>query len=71
MEAPRAMSTSHEPIPMLSIIVPVFNEQATVRQLLDALLMKPLQGGRKEVIIVESNSTDGSREIGTSANRPA
>jgi Glycosyl transferase family 2 len=48
---------------VVSIIVPVFNEQATVRQLLDALLMKPLQGGRKETIIVESNSTDGSRPI--------
>jgi hypothetical protein len=47
----------------VSIIVPVFNEQATVRQLLDTLLRKPLEGARKEVIIVESNSTDGSRQI--------
>jgi hypothetical protein len=47
----------------VSIIVPVFNEQATVRQLLDSLLSKPLQGARKEVIIVESNSSDGSRQI--------
>ena len=48
---------------VVSIIVPVFNEQATVRQLLDALLSKPLAGARKEVIIVESNSTDDSRAI--------
>jgi rubredoxin len=48
---------------VVSIIVPVFNEQGTVRQLLDTLLMKPLAGARKEVIIVESNSTDGSRQI--------
>jgi hypothetical protein len=47
----------------VSIIVPVFNEQRTVRQLLDTLLMKTLEGARKEVIIVESNSTDGSRQI--------
>jgi hypothetical protein len=47
----------------VSIIVPVFNEQRTVRQLLDTLLMKRLEGVRKEVIIVESNSTDGSRQI--------
>jgi hypothetical protein len=47
----------------VSIIVPVFNEQHTVRQLLDMLLMKTLDGVRKEVIIVESNSTDGSRQI--------
>ncbi len=48
---------------VVSIIVPVFNEQATVRQLLDSLLMKSIEGARKEVIIVESNSTDGSRQI--------
>ncbi|MDB5552062.1 MAG: hypothetical protein JWL86_2046 [Rhizobium sp.] len=48
---------------VVSIIVPVFDEQGTVRQLLDSLLMKQLQGARKEVIIVESNSTDGSRQI--------
>ena len=47
----------------VSIIVPVFNERATVGQLLDALLMKQIPGARKEVIIVESNSTDGSRQI--------
>jgi hypothetical protein len=47
----------------ISIIVPVFNEQRTVRQLLDMLLMKTLDGASKEVIIVESNSTDGSRQI--------
>ncbi|MBV8925125.1 MAG: glycosyltransferase [Bradyrhizobium sp.] len=48
---------------VVSIIVPVFNEQATVRQLLDSLLTKPLANARMEVIIVESNSTDGSRQI--------
>jgi hypothetical protein len=48
---------------VVSIIVPVFNEQATVRQLLDSLLAKPLANARMEVIIVESNSTDGSRQI--------
>jgi SAM-dependent methyltransferase len=48
---------------VVSVIVPVFNEQATVRQLLDSLLAKPLASARMEVIIVESNSTDGSREI--------
>jgi hypothetical protein len=47
----------------VSIIVPVFNERATVGQLLDALLMKQIPGARKEVIIVESNSTDGSRQL--------
>jgi glycosyltransferase involved in cell wall biosynthesis len=47
----------------LSIIVPVYNEQATIRELLDSLLALRLTGVNKEVIIVESNSTDGSRPI--------
>jgi hypothetical protein len=48
---------------MVSIIVPVYNEQATVRELLDSLLALRLAGVNKQVIIVESNSTDGSRQI--------
>src|SRR5579885_1657810 len=47
----------------LSVIVAVFDERATVRELLDALLAKEIPGCSIEVIIVESNSTDGSREI--------
>jgi hypothetical protein len=47
----------------VSIIVPVYNEGATVRELLDSLLALRLEGVRKQVIIVESNSTDGSRQI--------
>jgi glycosyltransferase involved in cell wall biosynthesis len=47
----------------LSVIVPVFNEAATARQLLAALLAKKIHGVAIEVVIVESNSTDGSRDI--------
>ncbi|MFA6317454.1 MAG: glycosyltransferase family 2 protein [Elusimicrobiota bacterium] len=47
----------------LSIIVPVYNEAATVRVLLDAVLAVELPGIEKEVFIVEGNSTDGTREI--------
>ncbi len=47
-----------------SIIVPVYNERATVRTLLDQVLGVPLPGGlEKEVIIVEGGSTDGTREL--------
>lgn len=49
--------------PLLSVIVPVYNEAATVRTLLDALLAKALDGLDKELIIVESNSSDGTRDI--------
>jgi len=47
----------------LSVIVPVYNESGTVRQVLDALLAKEIGGLGIEVLVVESNSPDGSREI--------
>ncbi len=48
---------------VLSVIVPVFNEAGTVAELLDRLLAHPLGRLDLEVVIVESRSTDGSREI--------
>jgi glycosyltransferase involved in cell wall biosynthesis len=54
----------HLPVPCtLTIVVPVFNEGRTVRETLDALLAKQITGVQFEIIIVESNSTDGSRDI--------
>src|SRR3989344_3548675 len=46
----------------LSIIIPVFNEERTLSQLISALesIELPLE---KEIIIVDDCSTDGSREI--------
>jgi len=49
--------------PRLSVIVPVFNEIGTVQQALDTILAKQIPGWVLEIIIVESQSTDGSREI--------
>ena len=49
--------------PTLSVLVPVFNERGTVKAALDALLAKRIAGWELEIIIIESNSTDGSREI--------
>ena len=48
---------------VISIVVPVFNERATFKEMFDALLAKQLPGLRKEIIVVESNSTDGSQEL--------
>lgn len=49
----------------VSFIIPVYNEEPTVRELLDSVYAKDLSnlGLRKEMIIIESNSTDGTREI--------
>lgn len=49
--------------PLCSIIVPAFNEAETFPVLMDALLSKELPGMDKEVIVVESNSSDGTRAI--------
>lgn len=56
-----AASISTETV--LSIVVPVFNEHSTFQALFDGLLAKQIPGIRKEIIVVESNSTDGSREL--------
>ena len=48
---------------VLSVVVPIYNEAATVRQALDAILAKEIPGWHLEIILVESNSRDGTREI--------
>ncbi|HEX2851861.1 MAG TPA: glycosyltransferase family 2 protein [Opitutaceae bacterium] len=47
----------------LSVVVPVFNELATARVALDALLAKRIPDVEIQIVIVESNSTDGSRDV--------
>jgi glycosyltransferase involved in cell wall biosynthesis len=59
MTAPHPLS----PARRLSVIVPVYNEMATAREALDAISAKRIAGWDIEVIIVESNSTDGTREV--------
>jgi glycosyltransferase involved in cell wall biosynthesis len=44
----------------LSVVMPVYNEQATVRQVVARVLAVPLE---VELICVDDGSTDGSREI--------
>ena len=47
----------------LSIVLPVYNERATFEQLIEAVLEKTFDTLEREIIIVESNSSDGSREL--------
>ena len=58
----------HPPFPplnsgVLSVIVPIYNEVGTVRAALDAIVAKEIPNWRLEIIMIESNSTDGTRDI--------
>ena len=45
----------------LSIIIPVFNEKRTIKQIIDKIIA--LKNIKKEIIIVDDDSTDGTRNI--------
>jgi 2-polyprenyl-3-methyl-5-hydroxy-6-metoxy-1,4-benzoquinol methylase len=57
-----ARKCERRPQPVLSVIVPAYNEINTFGALMDSLLSKEIPDLRLEIIIVESNSTDGTRE---------
>jgi hypothetical protein len=48
--------------PTLSVIVPAFNEKATLSVIMDRLIDKSIDGVAIEIVLVESNSQDGTRE---------
>jgi hypothetical protein len=50
------------PDPLISIIVPVYNEAATVASVVDRLLVIDLPAAR-EIIVVNDGSSDGTREV--------
>lgn len=53
------LSGQHEQGPLLSVVVPVFNEVKTIGQVLAAVLAVELE---TEIIVVDDFSTDGTRE---------
>ena len=49
---------------LLSILIPLYNEEEFIRPLLDRVLEAPLpEGLAREIIVVDDGSTDGSAEI--------
>lgn len=47
----------------LSIVIPVYNEQSTIKEVIERVLAVDLAGIQKEIIISDDGSTDGSVEI--------
>lgn len=47
-------------MPLISVIIPVFNEQATILEVIHRVQEQPLD---KELIVVDDCSTDGTREL--------
>jgi glycosyltransferase involved in cell wall biosynthesis len=47
----------------LSVVIPVYNERATIRQLVASVLAVNLDDLDRELVIVDDGSTDGTRDI--------
>ena len=53
---------------MVSVVIPVYNEAGTIPELLDRVRMAPTPGLKKEIIVVDDASTDGTAQyLGTLA----
>lgn len=49
---------------LLSIIIPAYNEKGTIKELIRRVKKAPLPiGVKKEIIVIDDGSTDGTREI--------
>ena len=48
--------------PLLSLIVPVYNEKKTFPVMMERVLGKTVPGLDREILLIESNSTDGTKE---------
>lgn len=47
----------------LSIIIPVYNEKRTIEEIIKRIMAVKLQKVKKEIIIIDDKSTDGTRKI--------
>ncbi len=49
--------------PILSIVIPVYNEKATLKKIIRKVESVSIPGVKKEIILVDDCSTDGSRAV--------
>jgi glycosyltransferase involved in cell wall biosynthesis len=50
-------------MPLLSILMPVYNEARTIREIIARVEATRLDGIGKELVIIDDGSTDGTREV--------
>jgi glycosyltransferase involved in cell wall biosynthesis len=56
------MSSNPQPFQTLSIIIPAYNEKATIENVIRSVAAVPL-GLQREIVVVDDFSTDGTREL--------
>ncbi|MBI3804770.1 MAG: glycosyltransferase family 2 protein [Nitrospirae bacterium] len=47
----------------LSILIPVYNEESTIGEVIEQLLSVKLPGVEKEIIVIDDGSTDGTADV--------
>ncbi|OGQ48557.1 MAG: glycosyl transferase [Deltaproteobacteria bacterium RIFCSPLOWO2_02_FULL_46_8] len=47
----------------LSVVIPVYNEKNTIREIISRVNASDIGGVQKEIVIVDDGSTDGTRDI--------
>ena len=52
-----------DPIPVVSVIAPVYNGCATIGDCIESLLEQDYPADCYEVIVVDNNSTDGTPDV--------
>lgn len=64
------MSLTPQPFQTLSIIIPAYNEKATIENVIRSVSAVPL-GLKREIVVVDDFSTDGTRELLSRLSAPA
>src|SRR5215510_1912952 len=64
------MNADPQPIKTLSIVIPVYNEKATIENVIQSVAAVPV-GLKREIVVVDDFSADGTREVLSRMQAPA
>ena len=60
-------NTMPDAVPLLSVVMPVYNERATIPTIIQRVLAVPID---KEIVIIDDGSTDGTRDYLSGVHDP-